>query len=184
MEKKDCFELGHITTTHGTEGEVVAFFDVDDKSKYEDIEYVLIEKKKDDLIPFFIKNLRFNKEKVLIKFEEINSIEAAEALKKLSLYLPLDMLPKLDDYQFYFHDVIGYEIYDQTKGKLGTVADFYDMQKQTLMAMNYQGVEVLIPLNDDILLRPDHEKKCLKVDLPEGLLEIYLNPDQHDDEPD
>lgn len=175
MQIEDCYELGHVTSTHGTSGEVVVHLDVDNKDEYGGLESVFLERKKGQLVPYFIERFRFNKEKALVKFEDVETMEAAELLKNCRLYLPLDQLPKLEEGQFYFHQVIGYGITDIHMGQLGTVADFYDMDRQSVMSMTYLGKEVLIPLNDDIVLAADHQAKVMKVNLPEGLIEIYMS---------
>jgi 16S rRNA processing protein RimM len=52
--------------------------------------------------------------------------------------------------------------------------------------MNYQEQEVLIPVIDEIVLKADHTKKQLMVNLPEGLLDIYTmdagTPDDQSDD--
>jgi 16S rRNA processing protein RimM len=176
-----CFQLGYIVKTHGIKGQVVAFFDVDFPEDYEDLESVFLDQQ-GRLVPFFIDNMEpQQKGRFIIKFEDITTLEQAEKLRNTALYLPLDELPELDDDQFYFHEVIGYTVVDDNHGELGTVKEFYDMPQQQLMAMDYMGQEMLIPVMDEILLRADHEAKRLHVKLPEGLLEVYTQPASPDD---
>jgi 16S rRNA processing protein RimM len=40
--------------------------------------------------------------------------------------------------------------------------------------MTYLNKEVLIPVTDEIVTRVDHKMKELYVELPDGLLDIYL----------
>jgi 16S rRNA processing protein RimM len=80
--------------------------------------------------------------------------------------------------------VIGYQVVDQNHGPLGTVKDFYDMPQQQLMAMEYNGQEMLVPVLDEVFVRADHEAKVLHVNLPEGLLEVYTQPGTPDDADD
>ncbi|GAB3201762.1 16S rRNA processing protein RimM [Pontibacter aydingkolensis] len=182
-----CFLLGYIVKTHGTKGQVVAFFDVDFPEDYEDLESVFLEQK-GRLIPFFIDSMEpIKNSRFIIKFEDTSTMEQAEALRGTSLYLPLNELPELEDDQFYFHEVIGYQVVDANHGKLGTVKEFYDLPQQQLMAMDYLGQEMLIPVMGEILLRADHEAKELHISLPEGLLEVYTepaNPEDADDQDD
>ncbi|MFD2246000.1 ribosome maturation factor RimM [Pontibacter ruber] len=185
MNIDDCFLLGYIVKTHGTRGQVVAFFDVDHPEDYDDLESVFLEQG-GRLIPFFIDVMEpQQKGRFIIQFEDINTMEQAEKLRNAALYLPLNELPELEEGQFYFHDVIGYKVVDQNHGELGTVKDFYDMPQQQLMAMDYMNQEMLIPVMDETMLRADHEAKVLHVHLPEGLLEVYTQPgtpDEADDE--
>ncbi len=59
-------------------------------------------------------------------------------------------------------------------GELGIVATVYSMSTQDLIAMNYHGHEVLIPVNDTIVPSINREQKILNVRLPEGLLDVYI----------
>ena len=45
---------------------------------------------------------------------------------------------------------------------------------QMLCKIELNKKEVLIPLNGDTLKKIDHKNKEVKVNLPDGLLEIYL----------
>ncbi|QCR24573.1 ribosome maturation factor RimM [Pontibacter sp. SGAir0037] len=182
-----CFQLGYIVKTHGIKGQVVAFFDVDYPEDYEDLESVFLEQG-GRLIPFFIDSMEpQQKGRFIIQFEDVKTVEQANKLRNTALYLPLDELPELDEDQFYFHEVIGYKVQDETHGALGIVKEFYDMPQQQLMAMEYLGQEMLIPVIDEIFLRADHEARQLHVRLPEGLLEVYTqpsSPEEADDKDD
>jgi len=183
MKKEDCFELGYVTKTHGLDGELTLFFDVDDVSIYEEIETVLIEQK-GGLVPYFIEYLHRHKDKFIAKFEEVDSLDAAKALVSSKLFLPLEVLPKLDEEkgQFYFHDIIGYTVHDKTLGKLGVVEHVVTATAQPLISMNYRQKEVLIPISDATVLSASHQTKTVNVDIPEGLIDIYLS--EQNDTPD
>ena len=171
-----CYQLGYIVRTHGVKGQVVAFFDVDYPEDYEELESVFLQIN-GKLVPFFIDALDLQPDgRIIIKFEDVNSIVEAEKLKSIPLYLPLNALPELQEDQFYFHDVIGYTVVDETLGELGTIKDIYELPLQDLMAMEYKGVEVLIPVQDELILRADKNNRKLYVNLPEGLVDIYTNP--------
>ena len=182
MKLDDCFQLGYIVRTHGIKGQVIAFFDVDYPEDYEELEsvFLLINGK---LVPFFIDRIEPQAAaKFILKFEDLDTIQEAEKLKGVALYLPLTELPELEEDQFYFHEVIGYQVIDEAKGELGTVTDFFAMPNQDLMAMDFQGQEVLIPVADEIILRTDKASKKIFVKLPEGLLEVYTQPTTRNEE--
>lgn len=171
-----CFQLGYIMKTHGTKGQVVAFFDVDFPEEYDELEsvFLLVNGK---LVPFFIDSLNpQDRGRSIVKFEDINTVMEAEKLKGTALYLPLNQLPELEEDQFYFHEVIGYTVVDENLGELGTVQTFFDLPNQDLLAMDYQGHEVLIPVQDEIVLRTNKEERKIYVNLPDGLLDVYTKP--------
>lgn len=183
MTKEDCYLLGKITKTHGLKGELAIWLDVDYPEEYEDLDSVLLEVK-GELVPHFIEEIQIRANKSIIKFEDIDTIEEAQKLVNCDIYLPEDNLPELEDNdQFYYHEIIDFNVVDEVKGKLGKVLAVYTSDRQDLIAMQYEGVEILIPIDDNIVKMVDREKKELYTHLPDGLLEVYLN-DGTSQEPD
>jgi len=174
VTKDDCFQLGKITKTHGVQGEVVFFLDVDMPELYETMDSVLIEIK-GDLVPYFIESISVNRNRGIVALEGVETIEEAQKLINCELYLPLENLDELEEGQFYFHDIVGYQVRDEKLGDLGTVRTVYSVPPQDLIAMDYQGKEILIPVNDELTPSADREQKILHVRLPDGLVDIYLN---------
>lgn len=184
MQHNDCFQLGHITRTHGTKGEVVFFLDVDFPDDYAEMESVFVEIK-GQLIPYFIENINIQRGgKAIVKFEDVHSIEQATPLINCPLFLPEDTLDELEGSQFYYHEIVGFRVVDAALGELGVVTTVYSMATQDLVAMEYQGQEVLIPVNDAMIEGVNRQEKVLKVTLPEGLVEVYTEgaSDVADDE--
>ncbi|WP_250630587.1 ribosome maturation factor RimM [Rhodoflexus caldus] len=175
MKKSDCFELGYITKPHGLAGELSAVFDVDDVQPYAELKAVLVDVK-GTLVPYEIEWLEFMDKKITVKFEGVDSIEKANELKSKTLYLPLSQLPKLKEGQFYYHEIIGYQVQDAIQGAIGKVKVVYTMPGQDLIAIDHNGTEVMMPVNDDFIVKVDHATKTMFTNLPEGLIDIYLEP--------
>jgi 16S rRNA processing protein RimM len=55
------------------------------------------------------------------------------------------------------------------------VSTFFSLEQGDLLVMTYQEKEVLIPINDTNVLKADLEMMEVLVNLPNGLLEVYLN---------
>ena len=174
MTQDRCYLLGYIVRTHGTAGNVVLFLDVDYPEEYEEMDSVYVEIK-GELVPYFISRFNLQKQNnAIVTFEDVDTIEKAQALVGSSLYLSLDELQELGDEEFYYHEIKGFTVVDQSKGILGIVREVYALNGQDLIAMDYQGVEVLIPTAEDIVLKADKENRQLFVNLPDGLLDVYL----------
>ena len=174
MQKKDFFYLGKIAKKFSFKGEVLIYLDTDEPELYEDLESVLVEINK-NLIPFFIENGSLHKNDFLrVKFEEVDSEEEADSIIGSEIYLPLTMLPKLDGNKFYFHEVIGFEIEDKRLGIFGKIVSINDTTAQPLFEVLNGDVELLIPMIDHFLVEIDRKNKKVIMDLPEGLVEMYL----------
>ncbi len=174
MQKENCFYLGKIVKKYSFKGELLVKLDTDDPEQFIEMESVFVEQHK-NLIPFFIEQSSLHKSELLrIKFEEVDSEEDANALLGSALYLPLEALPKLTGNQFYYHEVIGFMVKDMTFGIVGTITSVNDSTAQALFEINRDGKEILIPVNDNFIKKVDRETKTIHLDVPEGLIELYL----------
>ncbi len=175
MQKSECFSLGKITKPHGLKGEVTIWLDVDVPENYNGLDGLFLEIK-GQLVPYIIEELQIRGKKSIVKFEDINSIEATESIIDAEAYLPMKKLPKLKGKQFYYHEVIGYQLFDNnTQKDLGELKAIYESTGQDLFAVDINESEVLIPIVDNFLDAVDHAEKRIIVTLPDGLLDIYLN---------
>ena len=174
MRKEDCFYLGKIAKKFSFKGEVLAYLDTDEPELYENMESVFVECNK-HLVPFFIESSSLHKNDFLrIRFEDVKTEEEADALLGNDLYLPLQMLPKLTGNKFYYHEVIGFEVEDKRLGIVGKIQSINDSTAQPLFEVLQDKKEILIPMIDHFLLKIDRENKKVIMDLPEGLIEMYL----------
>jgi 16S rRNA processing protein RimM len=174
MDKKDFYYLGKITKTSGYSGNLMFFFDVDDIEKYKNLDAVFIDLH-GELVPFVIRQIQFKDGKTaFVKLEDISKIDEATALIGCELYLPLSFLPKLTGKEFYFHEVIGFDVQDKTHGTLGKIEKVIDQGAQPLLVVKYKNKEILIPAIDEIIISIDRKNKFLTIKVPEGLIDIYI----------
>jgi len=174
MQKEDCFYLGKIVKKYSFKGELLVKLDTDYPSIYTKMESVFIDKNK-SLIPFFIERSSLHKSTLLrVKFEDIDSEEDADKLLKSELYLPLEFLPQLTGNKFYYHEIVGFEAEDLSFGLVGIVKGVNDTTNQAILEIERNGSEILIPLIDDFIKSVDRELKKIILEVPEGLIDIYL----------
>jgi len=181
MKLDQCFQLGMVLKPHGLKGGLYISLDTDFPEDYQEMESVFL-LQNGKLVPFFIEQIQVNNKEALVKFEDVEDKDAAVALRGCTLHLPLSELPELTGSQFYFHEINGFQVEDVDKGMLGVVKEVFEAGHQDLIGMEFKGKEVLIPINDDVILNVDREKLLLTVSLPEGLLELYMEEEDEQDE--
>jgi len=174
MQKKDCFFVGKIVKKYSFKGELLVKLDTDDPEQFLEMESVFVEQHR-NLIPFFIEKLSLHKSTLLrVQFEEVTTEADADALLGTELFLPLSLLPKLSGNKFYYHEIIGFKVLDANFGDLGVVASVNDSTAQHLFEIEFQGKEILVPINDEIIKKVDRDSKILHLETPEGLIDLYL----------
>lgn len=174
MQKADCYHLGYIAKLHGFKGEVSLFLDVTTPADYQGLDALYLDIN-GQLTPFFIEGFKLkNKGFAALKFEGIETEEAAKRLVKSKAYLPLEVLPELDQTSFYDHEVIGFKVFDAQHGVIGVVEDVIDMTSNPLLQIDFNGTEILVPIFEGLIQKVLRKKKELYIKAPEGLIDLYL----------
>ena len=175
MDKKDCFYLGKITKKYSFKGEIILSLDTDEPNLYQNMLSVFIDLN-GKIVPYFIERSSLHKKKsIRIKFEDINSEEEASYLLNKEVYLPINLLPKLEGKKFYYHEITGYKVIDSNHGNIGLIVSVNDASSQSIFVIENMGKQILIPINDKIIERIDRENKTIYISAPNGLIELYLD---------
>jgi 16S rRNA processing protein RimM len=174
MTKEECFYLGKIVRKYSFKGELLAKLDTDEPETYVGMESVFVDFSP-NLVPFFIESSQLHKSTLLrFKFEDVDTEQDAEDLIGAGLYLPMETLPQLEGDKFYYHEVIGFTAIDGKFGVIGTITHINDNTSQAIFEIDHNGSEVLIPMIDDFIKKLDREKKEIHLEVPDGLIDLYL----------
>jgi 16S rRNA processing protein RimM len=171
MDINSCYKVGYILKPHGLKGEVTISLDADFPENIDDLKSLLVEKN-NRLIPHFIESISVRGVKAFVRFEDIHSPESASAISKCALYLPKTLRPKSGRGEFYDDEIIGFEVTDVDIGLLGKVVEVTEAGPNKLLAINYAGKEILIPINSPFITSINKAKRKIAVELPEGFLDI------------
>ncbi|KMQ65630.1 ribosome maturation factor RimM [Chryseobacterium angstadtii] len=180
MRKEDCYLLGKITRRHGLAGNVILKLDTDQPELYNKLESIFVEIN-GLLVPFFIAKSSWSKNDALnLAFKNSSEALVDQSLGK-SVYLPLATLPKLSGKQFYYHEIIGFDILDENDNECGVIRSVNDQTAQNYFVTNLDGKEVVIPIIKDWILEVNREKRFIKMQLPEGLIDVFLVSSKKDE---
>ena len=174
MKAEDCFRIGSTLKTKGLKGELQIYVDFPnlDDINFDAIFIDLAGK----LVPFFVESVRYHHNNAAYLFlEDVDTIEKAARLVKKDIYLPNKLKPHKGADIFTLLDLVGFTAIDADEGELGRITGIHEYPQQLIAAVTYKNCEVLFPLNEDTIKGIDVVKEIVRVDLPEGLLDIYLD---------
>ena len=166
QEKVYC--IGRLGKTHGVKGEVSLQFD-DDIFDRVDADYLVLELD-GILVPFFIEEYRFRSDTVaLIKFEDVDTQQRANELTGCDVYFPRALAAD-DEGEVSLSLLVGFDLVEANGGTtIGRIAAIDDTTANLLFELEDGR---LIPANDDLIRDIDTKRKTIKMEIPEGLLEL------------
>ena len=132
-----------------------------------------------------LENFWFLRSRIILKFQGIDSINEAEAIRGYTVAIPAEERAPLAPGSVYAGDLIGCQLIDLNHGPLpiGTIVDLdrgTSLSSELLVvrrppqpgAQRSEDRDVLIPLVRQYLVRMDPGHRLVEMRLPDGLLDI------------
>jgi 16S rRNA processing protein RimM len=177
-------QVARIGKPHGIRGEVtVQLFTDAPEERFEPGAVFRVEPAAQG--PLTISSARWNKEILVLGFEEVPDRNAAELLRGAKLFIESVDTADDDDDAWYEHELVGLiaRVGDQVIGKVSALRT---MTVQDLLIIERpDGAEILVPFVEEIVPEVDVEAGFVILNPPEGLLELNLpgsNQAEADDE--
>jgi 16S rRNA processing protein RimM len=174
MKIEDCFYVGYITKTKGLKGEVQVFFEYEEP--FDLTLKTLFVEISGKLVPFFVEKYKLHDNQTgNFYFDDLDTIEKAQAVVRKKIYLPNAEKPERDPDDFTYFDLKGFIARDEEHGELGEIIEVNEYPQQYIAVVSFRNREIMFPLNEDIIQSIDEEAGIVEIALPDGLLDVYLN---------
>ncbi|MDB6213484.1 MAG: ribosome maturation factor RimM [Gemella haemolysans] len=166
-------KVGKIVNTHSLKGEVKVISSTDfEEQRFEKGTELLITRGNQVVKEVTVESYRTHKNNLLVKFVGIDSIEEAEKLKNLQIKIDSDNIGELEENEFYFHEIIGCEVFDENGKSLGEISEILTPGANDVWVIKSQnGKEILIPYIEDVVKKIDVENKKIDIEVMEGLID-------------
>lgn len=148
------FRVGEIVKTHGLKGEVKVKPLTDDVNNFKRYGKVLVEGK--DWMK--ILGVKFQKDRVILKLEGIDSIDEAEKYKTRKLSVLREEEPELEEGEYYVCDLKECTVYDTNGTNLGKIYDVLSTKNNDVYWIR-KPKELLIPVLEDIVEEVNMDEK-------------------------
>jgi len=161
-DDKTLITLGLIIKPRGLSGElVVRPFNEDNPSLRKNLP-VLIQTKTQSF-PLIVEYVKKAGRHFGVKFEGVNDIDQAEALRGGEILTELENLPPRKKNEFYVFDLIGLDVIDSTDVIFGKVREILSQPANDVLVVDSAEGEVLIPFIRDVIDAVDLQKKQIKI---------------------
>lgn len=170
------FLIGKITRPHGLRGEVKVMPTTDFPERFEDMTSVIVETPTGIRSRYNIDSVRYQSGFVIIHFEGVDDVDAAERLRDSNLLVTRDELVPLPEGHYYVFDLIGLDVITEEGEKLGKLTDVFRTGANDVYVVKpdeNSSREYLLPAIRDVVK---------KIDVPGGRMIVHLLPGLIDDE--
>ena len=144
--------IGQIVNTHGLKGDMKVYPFTDYPERFEEVEYLYMENQGDK--KYFIENVRYQRNMVLLKLKGIDTIEEAESLREL------------DEDEHMISDLIGLNVYLEDLTPVGTIVN--------VLKYTANDVYVIRGMEDQEYLIPALKQFVPVVDIENG--KVIITP--------
>ncbi|MCB9481101.1 MAG: 16S rRNA processing protein RimM [Desulfobacteraceae bacterium] len=170
----DYILVGRISGAHGLKGLVSVHSYAENHDLFGKGSNLYIKQK--DCFEFeFFESLNFSVKKnssLIVALKGIEGRDQAEILRGRDVYVKKSNLPEPEDDSFYWHDLIGMTVFDLEAGDLGKVKNIMRTGSSDILEVKTETGEVLVPFLKNVIVSVSIKDNIIKVNLPEGLLDL------------
>jgi 16S rRNA processing protein RimM len=149
--------VGQIVNTHGVKGEVKVFPLTDDPMRFKKLKKVIIDNKEVQILSY-----KFQKDRVILQLEGVDTMDDAIRLKGKYLKVSREDAVKLPKDTYFIADLIGCSVFDTDETPLGEVYDVIKTGSNDVYWV--KGIkELLIPVLKEIVLDINVEDKKIVI---------------------
>ena len=160
--------VGRIGRAHGVQGEATIELRTDDPEvRFAVGQTVTLA----DGRSLKISGNRWHNQILLLSFSGINDRNQIEELRDQLLYAEVDT-NSTEPGEYHFQQLIGSQVVLPDGSNLGLVTEILQLPGQDLLSVGSQKGEVLIPMVKQIIISIDVDKRIIKINPPEGLLDV------------
>lgn len=167
----EYFNVGKIVNTQGLQGEmrVLSVSDFTEERFKKGTILALFDVQNNYVQDIEIASHRKQKNFDIVKFKGMYHINDIEKFKNFSLKVGSDHLTELGDGEFYYHEIIGLEVYEK-EIFLGTVKEILQPGANDVWVVQRKGKkDLLLPYIPSVVLNVDVKNGRVDVELMEGL---------------
>jgi 16S rRNA processing protein RimM len=169
----DLVVVARVARTRGLRGEVIADLYTDFPDRFAELDRVIAIGPDGSRRSLQIEEHWFQGNRVIFKFAGYDSIDDAKALSGYQLSVPEDERVELEPDYFYEWELVGCSVESLDGASLGLVSEVMKTGGvEVLLIDGAGGREYMVPLVDDICVEIDVAEKRIRIDPPEGLLDL------------
>lgn len=175
---KEFVLVGKVVKPHGIRGEFCIKSFADSPFLFDEVKRIFLREGKRRPQPVTVQSWREHKGMVLLAVNQVADRNRSEALRGAEVLVRAADLPDIGDDEFYLYQVEGFAVALEDGTAVGTLTGFIEAPGHDVWVITTAGnKEVLLPAVEEFLVDVDMEGDTIVIDPPEGLIDLYENPE-------
>lgn len=153
----EFLRVGKIVNTHGLKGEMKVISLTEDPRRFDELEYVTIDGEERKIL-----GCKYQKDRVIVRIEGVDTIEEAEKYKTKIMEIPRENAMELEEDCYFIADLVKCVVFDTNGKELGKIDEVIQTKSNDVYWIK-QPKELLIPVILDVVLDIDIDNKKITI---------------------
>lgn len=153
----EYLRVGKIVNTHGLKGEMKVISLTEDPRRFDDLEYVTI-----DGVEHKILGCKYQKDRIIVRVEGVDTIEQAETYKTKIMEIPRENAIELEEDCYFIADLVKCTVFDTNGKELGKIDEVIQTKSNDVYWIK-SPKELLIPVILDVVLDIDIDNQKITI---------------------
>jgi 16S rRNA processing protein RimM len=169
--ERDLCPIGRVVKPHGVRGKIkVAYFGTD-PGRFPHTLKIFIKNNLGTPEPYEVVELTPQPPRLILRLKGIDRVEEMEHLIGKEIFVPKEDLPRTEEGEYYWYEIIGMEVETEKGRRLGTVKEIFPTGANDVYVVQGRRREILLPATDRVIRSIDCGRRVMRVLRMEGLWE-------------
>lgn len=157
--------VGRVTAPFGVSGELRVIIDTDFPERITERPLFLGPEHR----PMRVESARPHGRELLLKLAGVDTVEAADALRRAELSIAIDDATPLPAGRYYIHQIVGLQVWTTDGTHYGEVREVLNRPANDIYVVSHAGREVLVPAIADVVKEINLAADRLVIEVIPGL---------------
>ena len=169
MKKTLWVKVGYFSRTHGLKGGLALTL-LQEMAGTPQHLYI---QEGDGYAPLLVQSISSRPDLSFVKLEGVDTIEAAQRLRGISVFMPKEELVKPGKDGFFDEEILDFRVEDAQLGVIGRISRIAkEGGRRFLLVRQDSGQEFILPAEPAFVVKIDRRSKAVHTDLPDGFLAL------------
>lgn len=165
------YPIGRVAKPHGVRGKIKIEYFGEDPGRFPPYQKIFIKNDSGQPEPFEILEVTPQLPRLILRLKGIERVEETEGLIGKEIFVRREDLPKLEQGEYYWFEILGMTVETEGGRRIGTVKEIFPTGANDVYVVAGKRGEIFLPATEEVIRSIDRQKRVMRVVRMEGLWE-------------